>query len=367
MGKKPSLYEILGIPTGATEVDIKKAYYKLSKVTHPDKTGGNAEEFKKICHAYEVLSCPNKRKSYDESGSENGEPNLSDIFGGMGHPFGGMGFGGMFGGAMFGGGGGGGMARKASRGPDITQDITLSLVDFYNGREIQHKFQQQRTCIACKSFKTDTCSRCRGQGIHMVTRHIGPNMIQQSTQKCTDCNGEGTRTSLVCKECSGKKFVASEKILNICVVSGMSNGEQIRFTGECSESIEYERPGDMIINLKRTGSIDLDWQGNDLRLTHTVDMAGALLGFSMCVAKHPSGKDIHLSWVGGPLQHGTILVAKNLGMPIRGKKGVYGNLHVYINIISEHKTWTTEQYTSLQRVFPQWKSPCTTGVPLLFQ
>lgn len=48
-------YEILGVPLGASQADIKKAYRKLSLILHPDKDTGNEKEFMKLSKAYQVL------------------------------------------------------------------------------------------------------------------------------------------------------------------------------------------------------------------------------------------------------------------------------------------------------------------------
>ena len=49
-------YKILGVEKGATEEEIKKAYRKLAHQHHPDKKGGDAERFKAVNEAYQVLS-----------------------------------------------------------------------------------------------------------------------------------------------------------------------------------------------------------------------------------------------------------------------------------------------------------------------
>ena len=64
-------YDILGVPKTASQDEIKKSYRKLSKKHHPD-AGGNEEEFKKISHAYDVLSDGEKKKNYDTYGDEKG-------------------------------------------------------------------------------------------------------------------------------------------------------------------------------------------------------------------------------------------------------------------------------------------------------
>src|ERR1051325_9179859 len=66
-------YESLGVPRGASDADIKKAFRKLPREYHPDvaKDKKRAEEkFKEINEAYDVLSDPAKRKKYDELGAD---------------------------------------------------------------------------------------------------------------------------------------------------------------------------------------------------------------------------------------------------------------------------------------------------------
>lgn len=62
-------YDLLGLSKNSDIGEIKKAYRKLAIKHHPDK-GGDPEMFKEISRAYEVLSDPEKRKTYDEYGEE---------------------------------------------------------------------------------------------------------------------------------------------------------------------------------------------------------------------------------------------------------------------------------------------------------
>ena len=62
-------YELLGVDKKATHAQIKKAYHKIALKEHPDK-GGDAEKFKNITAAYEVLADADKRELYDQGGEE---------------------------------------------------------------------------------------------------------------------------------------------------------------------------------------------------------------------------------------------------------------------------------------------------------
>ena len=85
-----SLYSDLGVDTNATSTEIKKAFRKLSMTHHPDRESGNEEIYKKINHAYQVLSNPAKRKEYDMQDKMNhsfGHPDIMNMMRGMSFPF----------------------------------------------------------------------------------------------------------------------------------------------------------------------------------------------------------------------------------------------------------------------------------------
>ena len=60
-------YADLGVARDASPEDIKRAYRKAARRLHPDvNPGAEAEEqFKKVSQAYDVLSDPEKKQSYD--------------------------------------------------------------------------------------------------------------------------------------------------------------------------------------------------------------------------------------------------------------------------------------------------------------
>lgn len=93
---KRDFYDILGVPKTASEAEIKSAYRKLARKHHPDidKSADSAARFKEVSEAYQVLSDPKKRQTYDQFGSAAFEPGAGQAgtgFGGGFNPFGGAG------------------------------------------------------------------------------------------------------------------------------------------------------------------------------------------------------------------------------------------------------------------------------------
>jgi DnaJ-class molecular chaperone len=373
-----SLYEALGVSKGATTEEIRRAYKDLAKQKHPDR-GGNPEEFKAIQEAHEVLCDEGRRKMYDMTGSteEGGGHGPMGPMAGMaagGIPFefmGGMGpfgmpgvsfdFGSMFGG-MFGGGGGGGgpggpgsQRRRGGKSPNKHHDIGLNLGDFYNGREIKLKFNQGRRCKACGGSGADQmepCTPCGGRGIRTQTRIIGPGMMAQSTGPCDVCSGEGKRVLRTCKICHGKKLVEAEKELLIVIKPGMIEGETLVFDGECSDTFEYEQPGDVVLTLKRA---DIDntmweWRFADLWTQATVSFAESVLGFQVELKGHPSGKSLVVGWHGGPLMNGKVMKVRGWGMP-KKEGGGFGDAYVQLSVTPPStEAWSAEQRAKLEEV-----------------
>ena len=65
-------YEVMGVPRGATQDEIKRAYRKLARKFHPDvsKEKDAEERFKELQEAHEVLKDPEKRAAYDQLGAD---------------------------------------------------------------------------------------------------------------------------------------------------------------------------------------------------------------------------------------------------------------------------------------------------------
>lgn len=77
----PTLYEVLGVCPDATDDQIKTAWRRAAKVTHPD-AGGTSEAFAAARHAWEVLSDPARRTAYDAdlAGEDDPDDEAADAF-----------------------------------------------------------------------------------------------------------------------------------------------------------------------------------------------------------------------------------------------------------------------------------------------
>ena len=125
MATERDLYEVLGVPKGSDDAELKRAFRKLAQQWHPDvntEPGADAR-FKEINEAYQVLSDPQRRQAYDLFGRSAGGAGGPDPYG----PFGGFsGFGDIFD-AFFGAAASGaGRRARPPSGADLRYDLQLS-------------------------------------------------------------------------------------------------------------------------------------------------------------------------------------------------------------------------------------------------
>jgi DnaJ-class molecular chaperone len=352
-----NLYNVLGVDEKASTNEIKKAYLKLAKTSHPDR-GGDAEEFKQINKAYTILMDDNKRSFYDMTGQvpgEEGRPEVHEVhFGGAaaggpaGMPFPfhfdiGQMFG-MFGANMRPGGPGDSQSRrKGPKGPNKIDRLPLSLEQFYYGHSIKLSFDRMKLCGACNgtgAANTADCGSCRGRGqIHKVIQ-MG-QMIMNSSGPCPDCNGKGQKVSKECGPCKGKGRVPENRQLDVQIAPGMTPGEQLTFEGACSETAEYDAPGDVVIILEEAESA-AGWtrKGADLYFDAGLKLGKSLVGCNVRLTDHPKvreGESDIFVYVAGPVIGGDVLRVKGLGMPVKGAPGSFGDLYMTVKIFPDEE------------------------------
>src|SRR5437868_6003523 len=228
MAQTKDFYAVLGVPSTATQDEVKKAYRKLAKKFHPDANANDpkaAERFKEISEANNVIGDPEKRKQYDEmrrlgafdgggfggfgggrssrggaraSGAES--INFQDFdIGGLG------GLGDLFS-SMF----GGGEARQASRqrGPERGQTVEASLdIPFRTaarGGKVPIDLEVSEECPTCHGngaapgASLKICPECSGRGV--ISFGQGGFAVNRP---CPVCLGRGQVPSEPCPTCHG--------------------------------------------------------------------------------------------------------------------------------------------------------------------
>ncbi|KAF1849546.1 DnaJ-domain-containing protein [Cucurbitaria berberidis CBS 394.84] len=367
------LYEVLGITTSASKIEIKKAYHKAALAHHPDKAAeedrGEAEtRFKAAKQAYEILSDDEKRSMYDthgmaafdpsRGGGMGGDPDIDDIFaqmfGGMGG-FGGMpGMGGM--GGMPGGPGGRNVPRK---GRSVEQDYEVSLEELYKGKTTKFSNTKNIVCSVCKGSggkqgaKSHACTMCNGRvGAKAVLRQVGPGLVTQETVPCGNCQGSGQviPEKQRCKKCKGKKVVESKNVLELYIPRGARQGDRITLAGE-ADQLPDQDPGDIIFTLTETPHDVFERAGADLRAELKVSLVEALTGFNRVVLTHLDGRGLQLHVEqpnGNVLRPGQVLKIAGEGMPMK-RSDARGDLYLVVDVEFPEDGWLKDD-AALQKV-----------------
>jgi molecular chaperone DnaJ len=289
-------YKILGVEKTATADEIKKAYRGLAHKYHPDK-GGDAEKFKEVNEAYQVLSDKQKRTQYDQFGSAGGAG-----FGGFGGAN--MGQDGWFWGRpgadfdvqfddlgdmmeeMFGFGGFGGgqkKRREPKRGKDIHIDIELTLEEAFLGVQKEFTISKNGVCPRCAGTggepgtKINECFSCRGTG---QVQQIKKTFLGSFTKYgvCPECNGEGYRPEKPCNVCHGEGRVKTDEKIKISIPSGVDNNQVIKVEERGDAGRRGGKAGDLYVRIFLKAHPVFERKGDDLYVMKNMTLAQAALG-----------------------------------------------------------------------------------------
>jgi molecular chaperone DnaJ len=360
------LYKILGIDRNASQDEIKKAYRKLARKYHPDANPGDKEaeeKFKKISHAHDVLSDPEKRKAYDAGPSFYGaggqgagaggfhfDPSMFQQAGGAG----GAGFADIF--DLFGGGGGYTQAgRSRSRGADLTYVLNLSFEDSLKGVTTRIAVDKDITCPDCggsgaaPGTSPVTCPDCQGPG--MTSQSQG---FFAMSQPCLRCGGKGTLIESPCPRCHGGGTVRARKKYTVKIPPGVKNGSKIKLKGKGQPSPDGGPPGDLYVKVQVASSPLFKRKGDDLVIQVPVTISEAALGARIEVPT-TDGK-VSLKVPKGS-QNGRTLRIKGKGAP-RLKGNGRGDLLVKVQVVvpsrlNKKQKEALEQFAQASRENPR--------------
>jgi DnaJ-class molecular chaperone len=307
----------LGVSTDANDVDIKKAYNKLSKQWHPDKNPDNKEEatkkFQEITEAYSVLSDTKKRQAYDISGSldedshgHDFDPNIFNMF----NPFGGKG------------------RQNGSSMNDCVAEQNVSLEELFCEKTIHIKYKQKHYCTLCngsgsKDGRPIECVSCNGQG--RVGRMLRQgNMIQQIIVDCDDCNGTGGSKSHVnlCDICKGEKYILNDATCELKLTKNMINNSKIII--ENKGHILKTGKTKLICIIREQPHNVFTRNNNDLHIDMKLRLYQALYGFTKMIT-HLDGRNLVIKHNSPLNQLHTLLLIRN--------EGFGGNLYIHVTIV----------------------------------
>jgi len=283
-------YKILGIERGASADEVKRAFRTLAHKHHPDKQGGNEAKFKEANEAYQVLGNAEKRKQYDQYGS-----NFDNI--GAGGFGGGQGFGGFNGGGvninmedlgdifgeMFGMGGGRTRTKTKSRGADIEMNLTINFKDSIFGVEKNIELYKNVNCEACNGIgaesgsNVNTCGECNGNGSVKRVQNTVFGSIARSVI-CPRCKGDGNIIEKQCKKCSGVGIRKKSITIKVKIPAGIRSGETLRITGAGESVGNNGIPGDLYININVEASAKFKREGNNILMHTPLNFKTATLG-----------------------------------------------------------------------------------------
>src|SRR5690554_833976 len=295
-------YSVLGVDKKATQEEIKKAYRKLALKHHPDKNPGDKtaeDRFKEIAEANDVLSDPEKRKKYDQLGSNWKQYENAD-FGSYGKS--------------------GPRNQRRSYGTGSQEDIFgggSGFSDFFEsffgsmgdrmGREGDFSF----------GFDSPAADLKGEVPIGLQEAYLG-------TERIVDLGGEK---------------------IKVKIKPGAYEGLKLKVKGKGTQGKSGTR-GDLYLVVRVTPSTGYERKGDDLYIEQPLDVFTALIGGRQEISTLSGKVNIKIDEC---TPNGKTVRLKGKGMPVYGRPGQYGNLYIML-VIKMPETLTAQQKQVLQQL-----------------
>uniref|UniRef100_A0AC34FQK5 CR-type domain-containing protein n=1 Tax=Panagrolaimus sp. ES5 TaxID=591445 RepID=A0AC34FQK5_9BILA len=233
------------------------------------------------------------------------------------------------------------------------------------------KLTRDVICKRCKGVGAENkgdvvdCDRCQGRKVEIRRVQIAPGFVQTMQSRCGGCGGEGSMIKNPCKGCNGKKKAKEEKILEVHIEKGMSDGEKIYFRGQGDEEQGLE-PGDVIFVLDEKEHPVYTRKDSNLILPIKLTLSEALTG---CVKnlKTLDNRDLHFTLLPGEvishdeckvvhnegevISHDECKVVHNEGMPLRRDPTDKGDLIINFKVEFPKKL-SNEQIKKIAKLMP---------------
>jgi molecular chaperone DnaJ len=330
-------YEVLGVERDADATQLKKAFRGLARELHPDvnRHDPEAEEkFKEAAAAYEILSDPDRRRTYDTYGHEglrsggfsprsagygSFEDVLSALFGRGDEAFG----------DIFGFGAGG-----PASGGDVGLAVEVTLAEVLSGTRRKVEFEAIATCDHCHGNGAEpgtpihTCETCGGAGqVREVTRTAFGQMLR--TGLCPTCGGAGKIAETPCGVCEGHGRMARDRTYEVEIPAGIESGQRIRVAGAGHVGEPGAGQGDLYVEVGVAADDRFEREGSELITAVSVSATRAMLGGDLSIDALDGPQQVDLA---PGTQPGERIRLKGLGLPTLRSRS-RGDLHVVVDVI----------------------------------
>ena len=280
------LYAVLGLESGASVADIKRAYRRLARRYHPGiNPGDRAAEalFHRISEAYETLVDPARRRQYDEGArgpatrsaahslefagfdftvSVHGAQaaTFSELFADVLHPVGPADTG------------------KPEPGADLHATLAVTFLDAMRGVERQVVVTRQDICPTCRGFAhvptpEGRCAHCHATG---NVRWARGHMI--FSKPCAVCGGSGRQRQQRCGVCAAQGCVVRTEGIPVFVPPGTADGARIRLMEKGHAGRLGGGTGDLYVTVHVAPHPLFRREGDDLHIEVPVAVHEAVLG-----------------------------------------------------------------------------------------
>jgi molecular chaperone DnaJ len=350
-------YEVLGVGREADEAQVKKAFRGLARELHPDVNAHDPkaeEKFKEAASAYEILSDPERRATYDRHGHDGLRT------GGQEPDFGSFGsvsdlFDAFFGAGGGGGGGGSGIFGFGGRGPaqgaDVQATVEIDLAEAATGVSTEVDVEAVDRCQRCSGNGAQpgtpirTCERCGGAGaLRAMTRTPFGQVVRQI--ECDVCGGEGKVPEQPCERCAGRGREVVRRSLSVDVPAGIADGQRIRVTGSGHAGEAGAAAGDLYLLVAVRADERFVRDGDDL--VTVLDVAAPLAALGTELAAPTLDGDVDVEIEPGT-QPGETITLRGRGMAVLQRPGRRGDLRVIVNVVVPRRL-TREQRDLARRL-----------------
>ena len=277
-------YVILGLVPGASPAEIKRAYRRLSRRYHPGiNPGDRAAEavFQRISEAYDTLSNPDRRRTYDAGGAsteheESGAfefsgfdfsiaargteaATFSELFAEVLHPP-------------------PADLARAQSGADLHASLGLSFEESMRGVDRQVIVTRHVACSGCDGAgqvrtPEGRCVHCHASG---KVRWARGHMV--FSKSCAACGGTGHQRFQRCGICAGHGRAVRREAVPVTVPAGVLNGARLRVPDRGHAGRRDGRTGDLYIDVHVQAHPVFRREGDDLFIVMPVAVHEAVLG-----------------------------------------------------------------------------------------